>query len=257
GADLTVTVRREEVLQAPLEWAFGAGHKAVTPVGRVNGQYFEHRLSWYSAARRLALTPGHPAQPSPDVASALGVMQPPATISRCFNCHAAGVRSTAAGPDLTSMHPGVGCERCHGPGSEHIAQPSKGRLLNAGRFPARAVVEICGECHRSPNRTYSSPTPELDDPVSVRFQPVGFMASRCFSRSRTFSCLNCHDPHQDARPASDPSYAQVCQGCHGKPPGQRSRCARPARDCLSCHMKTSSPLPNLTFTDHRIRIYQD
>ena len=33
-------------------------------------------------------------------------------------------------------------------------------------------------------------------------------------------------------------------------------CRRNQRqDCLPCHMRPAHPLPNLTFTDHRIRIY--
>jgi hypothetical protein len=35
----------------------------------------------------------------------------------------------------------------------------------------------------------------------------------------------------------------------------RNRLSR--SDCVACHMKASSPMPGLTFTDHRIRIYPD
>ncbi len=33
----------------------------MTLVGRTDDHYFEHRLSWYAAPKRLALTFGHPA----------------------------------------------------------------------------------------------------------------------------------------------------------------------------------------------------
>src|SRR5690606_24995573 len=101
-----------------------------------------------------------------------------------------------------------------------------------------------------------SEMPELDDPTSIRFQPVGLMASRCFKASGTLSCLSCHDPHEDARPASDPSYTRVCLSCH-KPETQGStECRRAAKEnCLPCHMQAASPEPHLRFTDHRIRVY--
>jgi len=100
--------------------------------------------------------------------------------------------------------------------------------------------------------------PELEDPISVRFAPVGFLASACFRKSKNFSCITCHDPHADAKLASDASYTAACVKCHVDPPKPSSACKRALKaNCVSCHMKTSSPLPYLTFTDHRIRVYLD
>src|SRR5437870_2173030 len=43
---ITVTARRAgKQATATLEWAFGAGAQGMTPVGRVDGHYFEHRVS--------------------------------------------------------------------------------------------------------------------------------------------------------------------------------------------------------------------
>lgn len=94
--------------------------------------------------------------------------------------------------------------------------------------------------------------PELEDPVSVRFAPVGFLASECFKKSKTFSCITCHDPHADPRPATDTFYTAVCRKCHDNTHSSAAKAA-----CVACHMKTASPLADLTFTDHRIRIYPE
>lgn len=49
----------ENVMDVPLEWAFGAGEQAVTFVTRVNEDwYLEHSQSYYRGAQGLALTPG-------------------------------------------------------------------------------------------------------------------------------------------------------------------------------------------------------
>jgi tetratricopeptide (TPR) repeat protein len=258
-----VTARRGgERAAALLEWAFGAGAQGFTPVGRAGKIYFEHRISYYTAPGRRALTLGHPTEPPPSAAAALGMIQTPETIYRCFNCHATGVKRGSDRPDLSSMQPGVGCERCHGPGGEHIAAVRAGRraqifrtLLNPGRFPARAVVEICAECHRLGEPGGGSAAPEAEDPVSVRFAPIGFSQSKCFRAGKNFSCLTCHDPHADAR-RDDSFYTSKCLGCHGDAPAS-SACRRAVKqDCLPCHMRRSSPAPYLTFTDHRIRVYQ-
>ena len=248
---------------ALLEWAFGAGSQGITPVGRYEGRYFEHRVSWYEEPKRLAVTFGHPSRGSGDARSALGLPQSDLVIYRCFHCHATGVERGSSGPDLAAMRPGVTCERCHGPGRTHAEAARAGRpkgevarvILNPGRFPAKAQVEMCGECHRLPEPGEVSPAPEMLDPIAVRFQPIGLMASRCFLVSRNLSCLTCHDPHEDARPRARDFYAARCLACHKTAASVRSCRRNKGQDCLPCHMRRTSPAPYLSFTDHRIRIY--
>jgi predicted CXXCH cytochrome family protein len=261
GAALRLITRKSnDVYRTILEWTFGAGSQAYTAVGRLaDGRYFEHRISYYTKPRRLALTPGHSSAPSLDAEAAAGIVQAPETIYRCFHCHAANVKP---GPDISAMIPGVTCERCHGPGAKHIEaakakQDLKGTIFNAGRLTAKAIVPVCAECHRFPNVEYRSEMPEVEDPLSIRFAPVGLSASRCFQKSTTLSCISCHNPHENPKPAADPSYTQVCVGCHSPEarPAKPVCKAKQTANCVSCHMKASSPVPNLTFTDHRIRTY--
>lgn len=231
---------------AILEWAFGAGAQAITPVGRVGRRYFEHRLSWYREPGHPARTLGHPGEPSASPDRALGIPQDPAVITRCFQCHATGVATGGqAGPRLDNMQAGVTCERCHGPGAAHAAKPDRANIGALSALPREALVEACAECHRGP-----ADKPKPGDPANIRFQPIGLMASQCYQKSGTLSCLTCHDPHTDA--ATDAGfYASRCLGCHMKPAA--ASCPRATRqDCLPCHMPRGSPFPFLTFTDHRI-----
>lgn len=242
-----------ETVTAVLEWVFGTGRKARTLVGRHDGSYFEHRLSWYRENNRLGLTPGHPPRPAETPVEALGVPQHPFAMERCFGCHATNVRLE---PEGFAFTPGIQCERCHGDGSRHSADQSPRSILGLKRLSAQSSVQFCAGCHRMPDREYNSAAPEVEDPLSVRFQPVGLMASRCFTKSGKLSCVTCHDPHAEMKPASDVSYRAACRSCHAA--ATRSGCDRrtkPASDCVSCHMQRSSPAPNLTFTDHRIRVY--
>lgn len=236
-----------------LEWAFGAGAQGITPVGRLDGQYFENQLSYYTRLHGMATTFGHP--PS----AKLGLLQDNKTITHCFNCHATDVRASPDGPDLHAMQPGVQCERCHGPGGAHIAATKAGRgvtairreVLNPGRLGAVAQAQVCGECHRIAGLD-AGDEPELENPVTVRFAPVGLMASRCFRESKTLACVTCHDPHENARPRTDASYNRQCVACHSA--GKSRAHVSAGGDCLACHMKQASLGPYLRFTDHRIRI---
>ena len=229
-------------LDTLLQWAFGAGEQAITPVALRNGVYYEHRLSWYREPGHAARTLGHPGTPSEAPEKALGIRQPPATITSCFNCHATAV---GPGPDLRRMEPGVQCERCHGPAAKHAASGSIQDVKKLTGLGARESVQFCADCHRA-----SAP---LDDPGTVRYQPVGLMASRCFQASGTLSCITCHDPHANA--SRDPAfYATRCLGCHATGGAPIQQCRRGTKaDCVACHMKKATPFPFLTFTDHRIR----
>lgn len=259
GAGVEVTAAKEGASASMLlEWCFGAGSQGATAVGRVQGEYVEHRVSWYRSGNRRGLTAGHPADAPADARSALGVVQTPENIARCFGCHATAV---GKGLDLTAMQPGVNCERCHGPGGDHVAamragQPARGTMVNPHGSAARAQIQLCAQCHRSPNAEFESAMPELEDPISVRFAPVGFQASACFRKSNNFTCVTCHDPHADPLPAADPHYTAVCKKCHANTQRRGSNCRRAVGgNCVECHMKKTRALPNLSFTDHRIRVY--
>jgi predicted CXXCH cytochrome family protein len=41
----------------------------------------------------------------------------------------------------------VGCERCHGPGSEHVAHPSRTNILNPSQMDDVAASDTCIQCH--------------------------------------------------------------------------------------------------------------
>jgi len=212
-----------------IDWLFGAGHFARTPVLRWGGQWVEQRLSWYAETGKLSLSPGHPLRPSSTFEESLGVRQSERNAERCFGCHKTGDR------------PGVHCESCHGAQGEHPAK--------AGIRRDRSV-EACAVCHRSPLKEYASATPEVDDPMSIRFAPVGLMASRCYQKSAgRLDCVSCHDPHGKEKASGN--HDGVCRSCHVERarPGE---CPRSA-NCAGCHMPKGKPAPYLEFTDHRIR----
>ena len=41
----------------------------------------------------------------------------------------------------------VGCERCHGPGSEHVKHPTSSNIVNAARLGYVAGNDVCIQCH--------------------------------------------------------------------------------------------------------------
>jgi predicted CXXCH cytochrome family protein len=64
----------------------------------------------------------------------------------------------------------VGCERCHGPGSEHSAHPSRVNIVNPARLDSVQANDICIQCH--------SQGRPLKNPIEGQYYdwPVGFYA---------------------------------------------------------------------------------
>ena len=151
----------------------------------------------------------------------------------------------------------VGCERCHGPGSEHIARPTRGNIINPARMDYVQANDTCIQCH-SQGRPLTSPIEGkyYDWPVGYRvglhlsdywqleehtlgqttfthyadgtahknrMQGNDFVQSLMYRRGIT--CFACHDVHGTANYAQLRKPAdQLCLDCHGplSPNGPRT-----------------------------------
>ena len=62
----------------------------------------------------------------------------------------------------------VGCERCHGPGGDHITHPSRTNIVNPARLNSVQANDVCIQCH--------SQGRPLTNPIDGRYYdwPVGF-----------------------------------------------------------------------------------
>jgi predicted CXXCH cytochrome family protein len=142
----------------------------------------------------------------------------------------------------------VGCERCHGPGSEHVAHPTRGNILNPARMNYVQANDTCIQCH-SQGRPLTSPIEGkyYDWPVGYRvglnlrefwqleehtlgettfthfpdgtahknrMQGNDFIQSVMYRRGIT--CFTCHDVHGTENNAQlRKSADSLCQDCHG------------------------------------------
>jgi len=266
-----------QVLAAVVLYAFGTGDRGLTLVGRDDrGQIRELRFSRYSAgnAPHWSVTAGQSERPS-DGGEFLGRPLSDDGVRRCLLCHVTNPRAIleASGPCMSDR--GIGCEKCHGPGGNHLLAVAAGfpdwAIVNPATASGAPVVKLCGQCH-SPRGGDVLP----DDPASVRFQATTLTWSRCFTESQNqLDCVTCHDPHRNAATASG-HYEAKCLTCHSgapQPEGQaeagrsadsshglaRRTCpVNPARGCIACHMPAvKNAVPHSTFTDHHIGVHRD
>jgi tetratricopeptide (TPR) repeat protein len=232
---------------AKAHWAFGAGAKAITWVSQTGEDTIaEHGLTYYTATKSLAITPGH--KTTADLV--YPTFDPAASALLCFRCHSTGPITLAAKFQVQPGEPGVLCESCHGPGRAHAQSSGAAPVQNPKRLTTVQVNVVCGSCHRQAS--------DLDDDRdwsnswNVRHEPSYLHRAACFRNSNgALSCLTCHDSHQPLQTAAS-TYDAKCGGCHRKPVHAT---AVAGRSCVGCHMPQVAVSANLKFTNHWIGIY--
>ena len=231
-----------------VEYAFGTPQHYLTMIARDEDKdYRALRVSHYhtpagSGWGATAGDVGHSSSPEDRRGQRIDVRD---GVVRCLYCHVTRSRDfrdppPAGGPGPAAADRGIGCERCHGPGGNHIKAIAndladlKGfgdfAIINVAGAPAATANGQCAECHTVGLPSVISRTPE--DPAWVRSPGVTFTFSRCFTESGgALSCMTCHDPHREADHTAAP-YEAKCLSCHSATPAKPGlplgRRARPA-----------------------------
>jgi hypothetical protein len=178
----------------------------------------------------------------------------------CFKCHTTGPSTEGSWlPDLglgTFAEGGVGCEGCHGPGSDHAAGPTAENIARAyinpnndgngldyggaggnGVVMAKAgsvtttddVVTSCGMCH---NRSFTAPINSSGGFIKHHEQWDEFIATGHFENGGQ-SCVTCHDPHKRVIWDGD-GITKTCETCHTTQAALINH--EGTQSCVECHM---------------------
>jgi predicted CXXCH cytochrome family protein len=190
--------------------------------------------------------------------------------AKCSGCHTTGFefyKDTAAGhwkaKENGKGEIGIGCERCHGPASKHVAEAEAARAAGKSLDPAATTIvhplkdlsalqqtQVCAQCHgRNTNKTISD----------ISFQ-LGFLPGDVdmTSRSRFWSYSGTSNPAeyryfwpndwakrnrqqwQDFTKSAHFNKAGAGMSCltchtfHGKAEGAQLR-QKPEELCVGCH----------------------
>jgi predicted CXXCH cytochrome family protein len=160
----------------------------------------------------------------------------------CDGCHSVNYNITTHQPTEWN----VGCEKCHGPGSAHVAHPTKTSVINPDSLDFVRANDTCIQCH--------SQGQPLANPINGKYYdwPVGFlpgqrlsdlwkleelkpgttnfyqyadltahknrMQGNDFSQSvmyhRDIRCFDCHQVHADTPSNLKRQGNALCLGCH-------------------------------------------
>ena len=242
------------VFEAQIDYWFGSGLHARSYISRKkSGELIELPVTWYAQkAGHWAMSPGY------DRSDHSGFTR--RITYKCMFCHNsypempkedAAWEGGTLFPDR--LGEGIDCQRCHGPGQDHVdairqglsSERVRNAIVNPARLSADRQIEVCMQCHlettslklpasvpRYERAIFSyrpgeplqnsvlhferAPGSALEDRFEFVSAAHRLRNSRCFRASQgTLTCTSCHNPHEPSNTLKAANrYIEVCQSCH-------------------------------------------
>src|SRR5262249_20665908 len=132
-----------------IKYRIGSGNVAHTYVAEDDGFLVESPVTWYANRRMWDMSPGF------DKAKHSSFQR--AVNQECLYCHTGRVTCIDSSRERLAIHElAIGCERCHGPGSLHVARHARAgsaldspddTIVNPKRLDRELGEAICQQCH--------------------------------------------------------------------------------------------------------------
>ena len=272
-SDIDETILYDQSM--PVRFVLGSGTRGRSYVIDHDGLLFQSPIGWYANGKRWDLSPGYRTNRTQRFERSIG--------DGCLYCHAGRVEHSDLIPKRYSskvfLEAAIGCERCHGPGENHVHQMEilgegetclDSLIINPSDLEPSRREAVCNQCHLAGEGVIPKfgrglfdfrPGDLLDDTVVVFVkdektrhdsgeravsQVEQMRESRCYqASSHSMGCISCHDPHSRPQPDSiDLFYRNRCSTCHSEntcslPDTKRDE--SPAKgSCIHCHMPRQS-----------------
>lgn len=236
-----------------VDWILGSGNKSRTYLFQTeSNEMFQFPLAWYTKINSWRLAPGFEKHNG----MALGRQ----ILRECMFCHSAYPENIEEANGLPwemdafshDLPQGIGCQRCHGPGKEHVQlvinssdrSEIAAAIVNPSKLAPDLRDDVCNQCHLQPAIVLMGPrrfdkndysfrpgTPLSDyllhveieeegrtqeERFEINHHPYRLYQSECFIKSEgELSCISCHDPHKKLNPeAALTHYRDACLECH-------------------------------------------
>ncbi len=278
GTD-TIHKRIEQV-----KYIVGSGQHTNSHIIDINGYLYQAPITFYTQQQIWDLAPGFEKGSNSKFTRIIG--------QECMTCHNHLPETDyRAENHFQTVHTGIECERCHGPGSLHVSEKQAGKLVdisketdysivNPKKLSRELQINLCQRCHLqgitvlNQGRQFADFRPGmLLSEVMHTFIPRYtdslthfIMASHadrmkmsaCF-RNSNMTCLSCHDPHISVKATPAETFTNACLKCHSD---QQKACTEKesvrkavSNNCITCHMPMSGSIEvtHVKIHDHNIR----
>ncbi len=248
-------------LKKQVNYIIGSGQHTNSHMHNSNGYITQMPMTFYTQKHRWDMPPGFENGINTRFSRKIGL--------ECMSCHN-GYPNFVIGSEnkYSALPQGIDCERCHGPGSIHVALKQKGITIDTSLYADRSIVnpaklevdkqfDICQRCHLQGNAVLKNghsfydfrPGQKLSDFMTV-FLPKYKNAddefimashadrlkqSRCFVKSLPNAAGS-----QKLKPYKD---ALTCVSCHNPHVSVRATSKNSYNNaCLKCHVSSKQEL---------------
>ena len=282
----TLLVEGEHALHTyPVRYRMGSGHFGRGYFCELDGFLIESPVSWFEPRKSWGMSPGYDTPNHESFARSVS--------TACLGCHSGRVDIDDGNefrPRIVEL--GIGCERCHGPGEQHVAHHAPDQhggtvpadsIVNPRHLPRKLSEDVCNQCHlqgdvsvpglgkRESDFRPGVPLADFRNEYRIVSQESGMRVaghseqlhlSRCYQKSESLTCLSCHPPHRLLPEGGRVDhYRRICLECHtnrGCLLPAEARQERAGDDCTKCHMPASgTEVPHVAFTHHRIGRHEE
>ncbi|MEM8901571.1 MAG: tetratricopeptide repeat protein [Bacteroidota bacterium] len=272
----TTYIRKEKI-----DYVIGSGKKTRSFLIHRNGFLYETPITWYSQKRILDLSPGYENGNNSRFSREIS--------PTCISCHTGEFSYIAESKNrYREISLGIDCERCHGPGSDHIENMKAGEtgniaIINPSALEVDLQFDICQQCHlegvavlqegvaserefqpgmRLANVADVFLVEQQGTAIGIGSHAERLRQSQCFIQSEgKLVCTTCHDPHVQPDLSDQTVYTASCTTCHQE--SMELTCTAPeeelslaSNDCIQCHMpvNNTSDIPHVSIHDHLIQV---
>jgi len=227
-----------------INYVVGSGQHTNSHLFKQGDYIVQAPFTWYTQKNKLDLPPGFEDGNNSRFTRVID--------EECMGCHNSMPEMISPGRAFKTVGTGIDCERCHGPGSAHVAYRNTGlfdadakdrTIVNPSKLSWERQIDVCQRCHLQgnnvlkPGKAFSDfrPGMVLSDVFEIylpqyedesgQFNMANhsdrLQASRCFIESNksgqtnlSLTCITCHNPHISVKQTGNSHFISTCLGCH-------------------------------------------
>ena len=179
-----------------VNYIVGSGQHTNSHMWVSNGYIFQAPMTFYTQKKKWDLPPGFENGDNSRFSRQIGL--------ECMTCHN-GYPEFVIGSEnkYQKVKNGIDCERCHGPGSFHVAEKSKGLLIDTAKFIDYSIVnpsklpidlqfDVCQRCHIQGNAVLNEGESFLDFKPGMKLSDVMNVFMPVYSNSENTHIMASH-----------------------------------------------------------------
>lgn len=222
-----------------VDYVIGSGQHTNSHLFSSNGFLYQAPITYYTQKKEWDMAPGFEGGFNSRFSRVIG--------HECMTCHNGLPEFVDGSVNKYKQIPqGIDCERCHGPGSLHVAEKRAGNLVDTSKYTDYTIVNprnlnkdlqmsLCQRCHLQGVAVLNKgkqwddfkPGMHLSDVMNVflpRFsgaenefimasQADRLRMSKCYTQT-DMTCITCHNPHVSVNETPISKFNNACTNCH-------------------------------------------